>query len=269
MTTKRTALITLLTLTSAAVPAAPAAAEPSRVAYFEVSASARQNVNWSESVLASGGCATVRMIGQGGSWLRLHTPAPQVAVARQIGNESRVQFIFKPYLHVKATLQREGKMVNTLVTGGQGCPPPLDPVASDCGVRQFPRDTRISLAYDAPDNWPGTDGPAPLVPSLHISGPYAPEWLGRPLYQNCSGEQSDDVLGVDYLRAYGRDTGAAALSMKELFGTRKAFTVNGFLKKTEQYPLGSGMSGTHPVTTELKWSVTFTRIARSAARRFQ
>lgn len=261
-------VIALSLLAAAAVPVATASAKGSRVAYFNVSAEAAQDIIWNQDVVAGGGyCGTVNMKGHGRSWLRLHTPAPQVAAARQIGNESRVRFDVKPYLRVEATLQREGRLTYTPLSRGVGgdCSQPGDPVARDCGVRRFPADTRIWLAYDPPDNWPAVDGPAPLVPSLHIGGPYTPQWLGKPLYQNCPGDQDDDVLGVNYYRGIGRDTGAAGVPMKTLFGTRRRFTIDGIANKTQQHPLPLGATGTHRVTKRIKWSVTFKRITRRAA----
>jgi hypothetical protein len=262
----RAPIIALSLLAAAAMPAATASAAGSRVAYFKVSAQATQDVIWTEDVVVDGGhCGSFSEKGHGRSWLRLHTPAPEPAIARQIGTESRVQFSVKPYLRVEAALQREGTLARSPLAAGSGadCGQSGDPIARDCGLRRFPVDTRISLAYDPPDNWPGIDGTAPLVPSLHISGPYSPQWLGKPLYQSCPGDR-DDVLGVDYFRGFGRDTGAAGVSIKTLFGTRRRFTVDGFINKTQQDPLPPGVTGTHPVTKRIKWSVTFTRITRRA-----
>jgi hypothetical protein len=265
----RARIVVLALVAAAAMPVATASAKGPRVASFKVSAQAAQDVIWNENVVVdAGACGSVKLNGHGRSWLRLHTPAPQVAVARRIGHERRVSFTVKPYLRVEAKLQREGKLTYTPLSPGSGpnCGHSSDPIPLDCGVRRFPADTRLSLAYDPPDNWPGMDGPAPLVPSLHIGGPYSPQWLGKPLFANCPGDQEDNVLGVDDYRGIGRDTGAAGVSVRTLFGHRRRFTVDGVLNKTQQHPLPPGASGTYAVTKRIRWSVTFTRITRRAER---
>jgi hypothetical protein len=133
----------------------------------------------------------------------------------------------------------------------------------DCGTHTYPASSRLVLLYDTPESWQEySDGPAPLASTLHLRGPYVPEWLHSPLYLNCPGEPYDFELGAVNPGVPGTRTDATTLPLGTLFGGRERFEVEGGVTTTRFRPLPEGATGFTKVKTDLRWTVTFTRLAR-------
>jgi hypothetical protein len=263
------ALVALATL-AAVVPAAPAAAALPRVAHFDVSISATQDIKWNIDATAptcSG--STVKVHGYGGTQASLFSPAPQRAVAARLPN-GEVRFTFAngtSYIHVAGQLRRRAHYDVTPVgppdTGRCGG---ADPVPSDCGTRVYPGASRVAILYARPESWRDSDGFGPIVPSLRLRGPYSRQWLGGVRWQNCPGaSNTDEQLGVNdhptvVGPSAGPDTGYGPLSLGTIFGSRRRFEVKGGLWVPQKRPLPEGATGGSTVTTSLHWTVTFTRV---------
>ncbi len=112
-----------------------------------------------------------------------------------------------------------------------------------------------------PATWAYTS-PAPLVPSIVLTGPHQRELWLLPHFTDCPGENIADSL----LRGtvYGSDaqhSSAGGLPLAELFGRAKRFKVTGRSHETVQAAGGAVLvSGTRPVTTTTHWTMTFTRL---------
>jgi hypothetical protein len=273
--TKRTSLIAL-TAVAAALPAAPAAARSADAAYFKVSFKAVQHTTWKEHVFyrnstCDGWPTPTEIRGQGSSTVKLATPRPQPAVARRAGGALGATLQFAnggQALPAAGSYTRAGEVHATLL----GPPPPRkcgysEPIPPDCGTKSFPGGTEIYLAYQSVEA-ADPDRPAPLFDGVTMSGPRAPGWLTAAPYLNCPEIVGDHELGYPLFlkqhNVFTRDTGRAKLSLRTLFGTRKRFRVFVDLKRTvDMAPVGG--EGELPVTTELKWVLTFRRLAHRPA----
>jgi hypothetical protein len=130
-----------------------------------------------------------------------------------------------------------------------GACPQAVPAASDCGTQALPGDATLSLSY---------------VPSkLTLTGPHSMQWFAAP-FQHCPGVNGDDSLGATWYTSGVVQTGPVPLPMAKVFGKRKQFTLHWSDKRTVETvrPGGIVLSGTYPVTTTIRWSIRFTRLAK-------
>lgn len=263
-----------LTLAAALLPAAPATARSSGVAYFKVSLKATQQTTWKEHTTYGATCSgPIEITGSGSSTIRLATTRPRPLVIRRAAGAAGASLAFadgSQSLSVSGTYSRAGvreaRALNPVQPGK--CPRQEDPPPPDCGTKRYPAGTSVWLGYETVEMQDPDDLVSSLVDGVVMSGPTAPGWTGAAPYLNCpSGTTLDHHLGIlRPVRGAGLrspDTGKAALPIAKLFGKRKRFRVRysdtGTLDDT---PAGQG---TRPVTTQLRWVVTFTRLARRPA----
>ena len=271
--TKRTLLIAL-TLAAAVIPAAPAAARTSGVAYFKVSFKATQQMSWKELTTYQSKCAgTIEISGSGSSAIRLASSRPRALMIRRVAGANAASLTFadgSQSLPVSGTYSRAGfRTARSLSAVPPGrCPRQEDPPPPDCGTKRYPAGTTVSLAYETVEMQDPDDLVGSLVDGVVTSGPQTPGWTAAAPYLNCpSGTTLDHHLGI--LRPFNGgpylspDTGKAALPIAKVFGKRKRFRVRYSDKATiDETPPGQG---TRPVTTQLRWVVTFTRLAHRPA----
>jgi len=93
MRLRSTAILAVSLAATAVLPANPASARLSRVAYFKVAFVATQATTWSEDITAHSCGGVQRTTGHGGSSLRVRTPAAQPAVARQVHGGGREELL--------------------------------------------------------------------------------------------------------------------------------------------------------------------------------
>jgi hypothetical protein len=257
-------------LAALAIAAGPAAAKGPKTAYFRVTASAQQNVTWSENLTGRACDPGVNAIltGNGTSGLQLHDYTTQSARITQIGSHVSLQFGGRtPELFVEGKLNRQGTSAAHL-TGplGKKCSSsPLDnPPPADCGTKALPYPAKLGVEYISPSEW-SFDGPAPVVPSIVLLGPNVPDWAGVLPFQNCPGINQDHMLAGPIMFNEAVHTRAVGLSPKKVFNRKiKSFTVRDRYSKTvEEAPVGSAViSGTKPVTASIGWKLNFTRVKR-------
>jgi hypothetical protein len=256
-------LIALSILAASTLPAAHADAKKlPQTAYFKVFVTATQDITWKRDETIKS-CAVVRLQGNGSSHVNLRTNGWQPVTAERL--HGRVTFSFPGgtgSAPAAGTLERKGNQQGTTIVppAPGACPQPyLTP--EDCGFRAYPTGARLSLMWDRPDDWLSSDGPPPLVPSLHLGGPYVPDATQTMGYQNCIGVNDDYVLGVSTYPAPGYESGFGALSAARIFGKKKHFTVTGHLEKTTTNTEPSFATGSWVTQTSVYWTVRFTRLA--------
>ena len=248
----------------AVLAAAQSASAASRTAYFKVSLVAKQDVSWTKNLTFPGcGGDKVLLQGRGSSAIRVRTPRTQPAVAQRLRG-GRVTLSFRrgsALLPVAGTISRQGVSYATGGTAtGPNCSRPEPPIASDCGAKQYPSDATIGVGYYTPDDWPYHSGPPPLVRSIALTGPAAPEWRGI-VYQWCPGASGDDVLRGPVYEQEAAHSSAAGLPPATLFGTVRRFKVTGHSSETVDTAKLSRLTGTFPIKTVTDWTLTFRRLA--------
>jgi hypothetical protein len=263
-------LITLAVMAAAALPVAQADAHrlPSN-AHFKVRITASQAIDWKRNVQIHGqtpGCdGVVDQQGSGTAGLEMHSNGWRPVTVKRL--RGQVSFSFGgPQAGTPALghLERDGVSDATQVTAPSNpslCPKPGVPSARDCGERNLPSNARLALRWDTPADWPDMEGPAPLVPSLSITGPFtdSPSTLMQEMgFNNCPGILGDYIFGINTNEGY--QTGFAGLPISKLFGRHRSFQVNSHVKRTMPGYLPSGVTGTSPTTTELRWKVQFKRV---------
>jgi hypothetical protein len=270
----RNKAILAITIAALALPATPAAAKPSRTAYFKVDIAVVQSLTWTENTegYTCSGQGKFGEIGKGQSVMRLRTLFGWPMVAKRVSGLREATLRSQNgggELPVSGTLVRGGvRQQTTIIPAPPGsCQRPLSQAAPDCGTKAYPAGTRLVVGWATPRDWIGMDGPRPRVPSLTLRGPNVPEWRAGAGWVNCPGIGGDELLGAQTYPTPGRDAGSAPLPTATLFGTRKRFTARGHIKRTLDYArvLGPSISGSKPVTTEVTWTATFTRLARRPA----
>src|SRR5215467_15397793 len=264
------AKIPLIALIAALAITAAADAKQPQLAYFKVKALATQKVSWKEK-LVSRTCdpgLTGTLKGSGNASLVLHTSHPQVAMARR-GNGNVPAFLTFAHgaagMSVEGSLERHGS-VQSVVDGtptrapcpstkGGDRPPP------DCGKRPIPDGSLLGIRYWTPEPW--DDSPAPLVPSVFVSGPSVAAWRQQNPYLNCQGINGDDLIGGTLGRTGTVRSNLTALPLHKLFGKSKRFVVKQHSTVTRDLagkPSGVVISGSTPVTTTITWKLTFIRL---------
>jgi hypothetical protein len=260
----RTTLVVALA-TAIALSITGSASAASRTAYFKVSLVAKQDVSWNKHLtFPSCGGGTIQMEGNGTSAIRVRTPRAQPAVAQRVKG-GRIILRFRgggALLPVEGTITRNGV---SYATGGgttkdPSCGRPEPPITPDCGTKQYPSGAAIGVAYYSPQDWPYDSGPPPLIPSIALSGPTASQWHGI-VYQWCPGANGDDVLRGPVYENEAAHSSAGGLPPARLFGTLRSFRVTGHSLETVDTAKMGGFTGTFPITTKTKWTLTFTRLA--------
>jgi hypothetical protein len=253
----------IFAMAAAVALAAAASASAANTAYFKVRLVASQDVSW-EQHLTFNGCAggKVQLEGKGSSDIRVRTPRPQPAVAKRVAG-GRVLLQFRnggALLPVVGTITRNGWTSASGGTAtGPNCGRPEPPITPDCGTKHYPTDATIGVGYYTPEDWPYHSGPTPLIPSIALSGPATSEWRGI-VYQWCPGVNGDDVLRGPVYENEGAHSSAGGLPPAKLFGKLRRFQVTGHSLETVDTAKTVGLTGTHPITTETRWRLTFTRL---------
>jgi hypothetical protein len=266
-------LITLAVMAAAAVPTAQANAKnlPS-TAHFKVRITASQIISWKKNIQVrgqDGGCdSVVDQTGNGTSGLELHSGGWQPLTVKRLRGQVLFSFGGKQSAtRALGHLERDGVSDTRQVSPPSNpflCPKSGTPSAPDCGERDLPGGALVGMEWDRPADWPDFAGPAPLAPSIFLVGPFShdPTELSHAMsFRDCPGVSPDYLLGLSTSEGY--DTGAAALPVSKLFGKQKRFQVHTQLKRTTNSPLVSGVSGSFPVSTQLRWKVEFERTRRS------
>jgi hypothetical protein len=264
---RTTHLITTLAATALlGFAASSAGAALSKKAYFDVRITAAQSVSWTKDVTANG-CngATVEVTGNGSSVLRTHTATKAWIIAQRVSNPSlaTLQFAGRPGgTRAAGTFHREGQVqaTSTQQSSSPNCGQPIA-AAPDCGTVTVPRDAQLYLSYYSPAEWPYDDDPAPLVPSIVLTGPYSTEWAAPP-FSFCPGVNGDDWLGGTL--SSGTDpihSGPVALPLATLFGKRRRIKLTFSQQRTIDMARigGAIIGGKEPVTTTIDWTIRLTR----------
>jgi len=230
-------------LAAAAFGSASASAKE---AVFVVKVDAAQDVGWYRNMTVKGCSDSIsELTGRGEAHLRSHsTGDPWIAVRRI---DSRRAVLVTPTIHAAGTFARDGAVASNASTPPRnpGSCPQAIPTAADCGTRALPDDATFNLSY-APAGGLGLTG-----------------LEGRP-FEHCPGVNGDDTLGATWYTNDVVQTGPAPLPIAKLFGKRRRFTVHWSDTRTVETvrPGGLVISGTFPVTTTIRWSVRFTRLAK-------
>jgi len=265
----RKPLVAVAALAIVALPAAPAAAASPRPAYFKVSFKAVQNLSWTENLTynsTSCGGSPLEMTGHGSSSIRIATPRPQPAVATREPGRRSATLLFGgggASVPVQGTYRREGsRQGQYLVPPPPGSCPKPEPTPIDCGTKRYPAKTRLYAAWESVGNANSDDLTAPLFDAVVISGPEAPGWTVSPGYLNCPEVVGDHRFGAPRANAPA-ETGRGSLPLRTLFGRRSHFRVEVHLvRKSDITPKIPGVTGSRKATTDLAWTMQFTRLAR-------
>jgi hypothetical protein len=111
---------------------------------------------------------------------------------------------------VQGSLTRKGERHVIGVRPGNGPRCQGSPARpSDCGTKAYPAGTTVGVQYLMPAAWTYTS-PAPLIPSIVLTGPHQRELWMLPHFTDCPGENLGDAIlrgtaGSDGDRAQSRD----------------------------------------------------------------
>jgi hypothetical protein len=111
-----------------------------------------------------------------------------------------------------------------------------------------------------PAAWTYTS-PAPLIPSIVLTGPQQRELWALPHFTDCPGLNLSDAILRGTAGSDPQHSSAGGLPLAKLFGRARTFTVTGRSHETADAASGAVVvSGTKPVTTTTHWTMTFTRL---------
>jgi hypothetical protein len=266
---KSTALLIVLAATFALT--APAGANLSKKAYFDVSIAGTQQVTWTRALTFRECGGTGTQNGKGSADLTFGVGNKHWVEARRVPGDRVATIEFEGELgpiHPTGTFRRYGEFSgSSTVQPSAQCPKP-DPPRSDCGTLDLPADAQLGIAYISPASWPSWRYLGhPKSMSLVLNGPVSPTWAGMP-FKFCPGVAGDDSLGgvwaaFNQTPAYA---GPAKLPLSLLFGRKKHFKIHWHDHgKDDQYagePLPSSwLSASEPIETAVDWTVRFSRRA--------
>jgi hypothetical protein len=106
-----------------------------------------------------------------------------------------------------------------------------------------------------PRDWDDAYGLPPLAPALVLTGPFSIDWIAGPVFANCIGPGLQDWRLPMHV-------GPRAVSARTLFGHRRRFKVSGAMTETIDAAVPGPVieSGHWPITTTIRWTVSFTRV---------
>jgi hypothetical protein len=237
-------------MAAAALAVASAAPASAKEPYFAVKISATQDVTWTRDMTVQGCSDSIMVLTGGGeAHLRVHQRGNAWVGVKRI-DRLRATLI-APVVYAAGSFSRKGELASHASTPPRdpGACPQAIPAVSDCGTLALPPDATLSLSY---------------VPSkLTLTGPHSAQWFEGP-FQHCPGVNGDDSLGATWYTNDVVQTGPAPLPLARVFGRRKHFALRWSDKRTVETarPGGIVLSGTYPVTTTIRWSIRFTRLAK-------
>jgi hypothetical protein len=256
-----------LLITTVAVALAAAAPAGAKKAYFRIDVRASQHVIWSTDSLSKG-CSdsVIELHAKGTGDLRARNHNAPWAVVDRPADARRTTLLING--ETPSSLSVDGQYTRTWQQNAFFSKPPSDPDlcpkslpgSPDCGARALPAGSLMYVNYIPSGAWT-YPAPKPKGGALTLTGPYIEDWVGMPPFQLCGGANGDDTLAGSWYTTQVRPL-AAPLSLGKLFGKAKRFTVSYHDARTVETGRTSPyvLSAQAPVSTEIRWKVTFTRV---------
>lgn len=248
--------------------AAPAGAKLSKKAYFRLDVEASQHVAWSNDSLTKGCSDSVlELHAKGTGDVTAHDQDHPWALAQRPADARRTTLLVDG--KTPSAFPVTGRYIRTWQQNAFFTKPPNDPNqcpkslpgSPDCGERILPPGALMYVNYIAPGAWT-YPAPKPTGGVLTLSGPYVQDWFGRPPFQLCGGAPGDDTLAGTWYDTPPVRPMTAPLPLAKLFGKAKRITVTYHGSRTVEtgHTGPSVLSDLAPVSTQIHWKVTLTRI---------